>query len=252
LTKLSGFFDLVGDPGGQLAQRGHLFGLDQPCPGRFQVVVSGFGGVPCGVDFGLRPLALGDVAVDQHKTAAGHRVVAYFEHPAVRPRALERVVPTGILGVAAKLGLRVGRCAELAALRQISHEVGVGVWLDEERIRQVEDLDEIAVPGGQPQLLIEPGDTIAHIVESDAQDRLPADRVRRCAPRPGVPAVPRPRRASAKSASRSGAKPRRRAPIAAILVAARHRDGDFRGPPPAMANIAPLIRFRRRTMLRPT
>jgi GAF domain-containing protein len=34
------------------------------------------------------PLALGDVGVDQHETAARHRVVADFDHPSIWPRSL--------------------------------------------------------------------------------------------------------------------------------------------------------------------
>jgi hypothetical protein len=38
-----------------------------------------------------------------------------------------------------------------------------------QRVGQVEDLLEIAVPGGEPQVRIEHGDAVAHVVEGDAQ-----------------------------------------------------------------------------------
>ncbi len=80
-------------------------------------------------------------------------------------------MPGGVFGETAQLSLGID-LPELAALRQIADIVGIGPRLGEERIRQVEDLDEIAVPGRQPQLLVESDDTIGHIVEGDPQFRL--------------------------------------------------------------------------------
>jgi hypothetical protein len=56
--------DLVGDAGGQLAQGGHLLGMDQARLRDAQFVESGFGRVARGVYLGLGALSFGDVAVD--------------------------------------------------------------------------------------------------------------------------------------------------------------------------------------------
>ena len=88
--------DLVGDAGGQLAERGHLLGLDQTGLRRLQVAQGRLGGVARRADLGLRPLALGDVAVDQHEAAVRHRVAPHFDDPAVRPGALEAQFLVGV------------------------------------------------------------------------------------------------------------------------------------------------------------
>src|SRR4051794_37694959 len=41
-----------------------------------------------GSDFGLVAFSLGDVGVDQHETAARHRVVTDFDHPSIWSGAL--------------------------------------------------------------------------------------------------------------------------------------------------------------------
>ena len=78
---------------------------------------------------------------------------------------------TGVLGEPAQLRLRIDG-SELAALGQIANVIGIGSRLGEKPIGHLEDFYEMAVPGSQPQFLVEPDDAVAHIVERDAQDRL--------------------------------------------------------------------------------
>ena len=160
--------DLVGDPGGQLAERGHLLGLDQIGLRRLQVAIGGFGGVAGRADLGLRPLALGDVAVDQHEAAIGHRVAANLDDPAIWSRALEAQFLVGVFEAAAEFRLDVVG-AELAAFGEDAEVVGIARALGQKRVGQVEQLLEIAVPRGQPQVFVEHGDAIGHVVEGDPQ-----------------------------------------------------------------------------------
>ena len=89
LTKLSGFLISWAMPAVSWPERGHLLGLDQIGLRRLQIAIGGFGGIPSGADFGFGPLALGDVAVDQHEAAIGHRVVAHLDDPAIGAGAFE-------------------------------------------------------------------------------------------------------------------------------------------------------------------
>ena len=127
----------MGNPGGQLAERRHLLGLDQIGLRRLEVTVRGFGGVARGADLGLAALALGDVAVDQHEATFGHRIVAHFDHLPVGARALEAVVAMRALAVAAQLRLGVGALAELAASREIADVVGIARPLRHQRVGQI-------------------------------------------------------------------------------------------------------------------
>ena len=81
--------DLVGDPGRQLAERGHLLGLDQTGLGRLQVAQRLLGGVARRADLGLGALALGDVRVDQDEAAVRYGVAADLDNPPVRAGAFE-------------------------------------------------------------------------------------------------------------------------------------------------------------------
>src|SRR5271169_6759875 len=98
-------------------------------------------------------LALGHIAVDQHKPAARYWVVTHLDDAAVGTCPLDGGLAGGARSIAAQLRFRIHR-PELAALRQIADVVGIVSRLGQEPIRQVEDLDEVAVPGGEPQLLI--------------------------------------------------------------------------------------------------
>src|SRR5215469_7704878 len=71
--------DFVGDAGGQLAERRHLLGMEETSLRCLQFLQRLLGGVPRSADLGLRALALGDIAVDQYKAAARHRVAAYLD-----------------------------------------------------------------------------------------------------------------------------------------------------------------------------
>ena len=55
--------------------------------------------------------------------------------------------------------------AEVAAAGEVAQEVGVAAADDGERGRQAEDLDELPVPGDQPQMAIEDRQALADIVE---------------------------------------------------------------------------------------
>ena len=77
----------------------------------------------------------------------------------------------GVLGKAAHLRLWIDR-PELTPLGEKAYKIGIGSRLSYKPIRQVEDFREIAVPGSQPPLLVEPDDTVSHVVEGDAQYRL--------------------------------------------------------------------------------
>src|SRR5437868_2646123 len=87
----------MSDAGCELAERGHLLGLDKTRLGSLEVAKGCFSGVAGGTDLSFGAFALGDVAVNEDKAAIGHRVVTNFEDPVVWTRALERVVPPRIL-----------------------------------------------------------------------------------------------------------------------------------------------------------
>src|SRR5439155_7165494 len=147
--------------------------------------------VPRRADLRFGHFALGNVTIYQNKAAARDRVVADLERPAVRPCPLGRPLMAGILGETARFRLGINR-AKLAALCEIADAIVVTTRLGEKPIRQVEDFHEIAVPRSQPPLLVEPDDTVAHIVEAA---RPAVARAQPCAPRPAVPDAPPPRRA---------------------------------------------------------
>ncbi len=65
--------DLVRNPGGELAEGGHLLGLDQIDLRRLEVAVGRLRRIARRTDFLFAALAFGDVAVDQHKPAAKPR-----------------------------------------------------------------------------------------------------------------------------------------------------------------------------------
>ena len=79
IDEIERVLDLVGDPGGQLAERRHLLGLNQIGLGRLQVVQRRLGGVARGADLRLGSLAFAlesltlDQAVAQHAERRDHR-----------------------------------------------------------------------------------------------------------------------------------------------------------------------------------
>jgi hypothetical protein len=113
-------------------------------------------------------LRRGDVAVDQHRATAGHRVVAYLEHAPVGPRALGRPLTGSTVAIARHflVGISV---AEFATLHQQAHILLEPRAAGEEGIRHVEQLLEVPVPRGKPQVGIEHHHTVAHVVEGNAR-----------------------------------------------------------------------------------
>src|SRR5262249_38165144 len=140
--------DFVRNAGGQLTERGHLLGMNQIGLRRLQLAERLFGSLAGSMDFGLGPLTLGDVAINDDNPAAGHRIAPGFNNSAIGPDALETQLPLRILDAAAQLRFEVGR-AELAALGKITEEIGKTWAFAEKRLRQLEQLLEIRVPGGE-------------------------------------------------------------------------------------------------------
>jgi hypothetical protein len=158
--------DLVGDAGGQLAQGGHLLGMNEARLRRAQFGERRLGGVARGADLGLGALPLGNVAEHQDKAATRDRIATDLDDLPVRPGALEPRLAPAVLDPLAEFGLHI---TVLAALGEIAEIFGKGRALRQERVRQVQDLLEIHVPGGEAQLVVEHRDAVAHIVKSDAQ-----------------------------------------------------------------------------------
>ena len=80
--------DLVRDAGGELAQRGHLLGLDQIGLGGLQFAKAVSCRIAGSTDFRLAALTLADVRVDEHETTTRHGVVTDFDHLSIRPGPL--------------------------------------------------------------------------------------------------------------------------------------------------------------------
>jgi len=95
--------DLVGDARGKLAERCHFLSLDQARLCRLQLTKRDFGSVARRVDPLLCPLALGDVAVDQHEAAARNRVAANLQYAPVGPRPLEPAFTSCVVVIAASV-----------------------------------------------------------------------------------------------------------------------------------------------------
>ena len=79
-----------------------------------------FGGVAGGADLCLGALAFGDVAVDQHKAAARHRVAAHLDDPS-RPAACAR--SAFLVGRRDAAGLAPPRCRSASRYSPRSREV---------------------------------------------------------------------------------------------------------------------------------
>src|SRR5690242_12168052 len=88
------------NPGRELAQRGHLFGLDQAGLRGLQITIGRLCCVTRGPYFRLAALSLSDVREDQHEAAVRHWVATYLDHPTVWPRAL---IAVGLAGVGDQL-----------------------------------------------------------------------------------------------------------------------------------------------------
>src|SRR4029077_6342888 len=91
---------------------------------RLQFLQCALGGVARRVDLQFRALALGDVAVNRHETAARYRVAAYLDNAPVGPRALEAQLLVGRFEPSADFR-RDALGAEFAALGQEADVVGV-------------------------------------------------------------------------------------------------------------------------------
>ena len=159
------------DPGGELAQGGHLLGLDQVRLRRLQLSERVLGSVARDTDLFLRALPLGDVAVDRDEAAARHRVDADFENAPIGAHPLDALTLADHLFITRPFGLEIDG-AELAALNEKSDPVAIGAGLREQRIWDIEDFLKVAVPGDELLLAVEHRDAVAHVVERHAQFRL--------------------------------------------------------------------------------
>src|ERR1700730_2725202 len=159
--------DLMRDAGGQLAECSHFLRLDQTGLCRLQIAQRRLGRVSRCANRLLGMLSLGDVAVDKHEAATGHRIAAHLDDPTVWPRPFEAHFAAGIFEGAAQLRFEIGRV--LAAVSEIAEILGPARPPREEGVRQLEHLLEIAVPGGKPRLCVEHDDAIAHVVKGDAK-----------------------------------------------------------------------------------
>jgi hypothetical protein len=165
----------VSDAGGQLAERGHLLGLDQPVLGPVQISERRLGRVARRADLFLGALALGDVAVVDDDPAARHRVRPHLDDAAVGPRALGRILCAGRFDQPAHFGFDID-LAVLAMRREMANVVAEVRPLGQQTVGQIEKLLEIAVPRREPLLGVKHCDPVAHIVKGHPQLGLtPAD-----------------------------------------------------------------------------
>src|SRR6516164_7200986 len=139
-----------------------------PKRGPYSTPIHSFGGVASRSDLGLGSLALRDVAVDQHKAAARHRVAAHLDDTPVGPRVLEAQFLVDRLQAPRDLHLDVD-ATELAALGEGAQVIGVSRARRHKLVGHIEDLLEIAVPRDEVQLAVEHRHPVAHVVEGDAQ-----------------------------------------------------------------------------------
>jgi hypothetical protein len=116
----------------------------------------------------LRSLSIGHIAIDQDETPAGNCVPPYLDNVTVWSCALQPKFLVGMFKPCAEFCLNVV-CAELATFCEETDVIGIAGPLLYEFIGQIEDALEVHVPSGKSQIGIEHSDTVAHVVERDAQ-----------------------------------------------------------------------------------
>jgi hypothetical protein len=92
--------------------------------GGFQIAISCFGGVPSGVDFGFRPLAFGDVTVDQYEPAVWHRVAANLDDTPIWSCAFKPQFLMSVFEATAEFRLDVFR-PEFATCCKYANLIGI-------------------------------------------------------------------------------------------------------------------------------
>src|SRR5215831_14678094 len=102
--------------------------------------------------FGLLPL--GDVGINQHEATAGHGIATYLNDAAVGPRALVAHLQPCVVDRAAELLFEIGR-DELAPVSEVAEILGTGRPSSEERLRELNQLLEIAVPSSKSPRRVE-------------------------------------------------------------------------------------------------
>jgi len=101
---------------------------------------------------GQRPFALGDVAVGRHEAAVGRRVAADLDDRPVGPAAAQQVGLESAREFHPRVHQRVDVARPvLAALCVVADEGLEGRALAGHRLGEIEQLEEPAVPRGEPQ-----------------------------------------------------------------------------------------------------
>src|SRR5262249_61956150 len=100
--------------------------------------------------------------------APRHRVAAHFDDTAVRAGAFETQFLVGVLKAPAQFGFDVVG-PEFAPLDEDTDIVDIGRALRNQLVWQVHDRLEIAIPRNKARVGAEHDNTVAHVVESDAQ-----------------------------------------------------------------------------------
>src|SRR3954453_10450599 len=142
--------------------------MDQACLRGLQLAKSSLGCVARRPNLSFGPLPFGDVAVDQHKAAAGHRVVSHLDYAPVWTGTLDRPLPSDILGNAVPFGLDIDG-AELAALGKITEILLIAAPFRQQLIGYVKDFLKVVIPGGKSQFGVEHRDAVTHVIEGDPQ-----------------------------------------------------------------------------------
>src|SRR5262249_8975670 len=114
----------MSDTSGQLAERGHLFGVDQACLRGPQFGERPFSSITSGTDLFFRPLSLGNVTVDQPHAASCHAVSANLDDPTVRTGAFKAQFLVCMFKPPTEFGLNVV-ATKLAALCQVADVLSV-------------------------------------------------------------------------------------------------------------------------------
>src|SRR5690242_16355079 len=112
--------------------------MDETRLRRLQFLQRLFGGVARRTDLGLGALSLGDIAVNDHEAAIGHRIAAYLDDASIGPGVLEAQFLADRIEAATQLRLNVG-IAELAASGEEADVVGIARLLRQEVVGNVKN-----------------------------------------------------------------------------------------------------------------